>query len=265
MTEIRLEQITKYFGKSHKRVSADVLGDRTVSDDGRIVAVDHFSLTVHSGEFMVLVGPSGCGKTTLLRMITGLEDPDYGHIYLGGIWANEIPVGRRNVQLIFQSLALWPHMTVMDDQQDKWSNLSFALKVRRWTAEQIRARVSDVSRRVGLDRDLYARKPYQLSGGEGQRVALARAMTSDPKIYLMDEPLSSLDPPSRMKMRREIRRIHEEGGATTLYVTHNMSDAFAMADRIAMMRDGKLVQVGTLDELHADPADEFVTEFLMSS
>ncbi|MBI4321198.1 MAG: ABC transporter ATP-binding protein [Chloroflexi bacterium] len=227
-----------------------------------VTAVNNFSLDVGSGEFLVLVGPSGCGKTTLLRVIAGLEKPDAGDIYLGGVWANETPVGKRNVQMIFQSYALWPHMKVFDERG--YTNLSFPLKVRNWTAESIATWIGEVTRRAGLESTLFSRKPDTLSAGQKQRVALARAMATSPKLFLMDEPITNLDPPARVKVRREIKQLHLQLGATTVYVTHNMADAFAMADRIAIMRDGRLVQVGTEQHLRQHPADEFVQDFLVS-
>ena len=224
-------------------------------------AVDIADFSVGVGEFVAVMGESGSGKTTLLRLIAGLERPDQGEIYIGGEYMNDTPVGRRPVQLIFQSLALWPHLRVMEERG--YSNLTLPLKVRRWSSEQILARVNNVSRRVGLREYLFPRKPDELSGGERQRVALARAMVTEAKSFLMDEPLSNLDPISRPKMRTEIRRVHDEFGATTLYVTHNVSDARAMADRIAIIRDGAILRTGTYDELLQSPGDEY-TRLLLS-
>ena len=241
---------------------ADVGIVRATKHFGSVTAVDDLSLDVPSGEFLVIVGPSGCGKTTLLRLIAGLETLDSGHVYLDGVWSNEIGVGKRNVQMIFQSLALWPHMKILDPKH--YSNISLPLRVRQWTVDQISTRVMNVARRVGLGEDKFNRKPDELSGGERQRVALARAMTTAPGVFLMDEPLSSLDPPARVEMRNEILHLHRELRSTFLYVTHNMSDAVAMADRIALMRDGHIVQVGTSEELWNQPVDEFVREFLRS-
>jgi len=165
--------------------------------------------------------------------------------------------------MIFQSLALWPHMKVLDPKH--YSNVSLPLRVRQWTVDQISTRVKNVARRVGLGEDKFDRKPDELSGGERQRVALARAMSTAPGVFLMDEPLTSLDPIARVEMRKEILQLHKELGSTFVFVTHNMSDAFTMADRIAIMRDGRLVQVGTAKELWKNPADELVREFLRSS
>ncbi len=240
--DVRLVRLTKHFGK--------------------VVALDNLSLDIESGEFVVVVGASGSGKTTLLRVIAGLEEPDSGHVYLGEMWANPVPVGKRNVQMIFQSYALWPHMRVLDERS--FTNVTFPLKVRKWTADQIAGWVRDVARRAGLEEQLFERKPDQLSSGQRQRVALARAMTTSPQLFLMDEPITNLDPPSRVKVRSEIKRLHEQLRATTLYVTHNMADAYAMADRIALMREGRLVQVGTERELRAGPADDYVRDFLNS-
>ena len=230
---------------------------------GQTAALDGLSLDIAPGEFIVVVGPSGCGKTTMLRCIAGLEEIDEGDLYIDEVWANEIRVGKRPVQMIFQSLALWPHMRVMEE--GRYSNLSLGLRVRNWTEDQIRRRVNDVSRRVGIDRALHGRLPRELSGGQQQRVALARALTTEPGIYLMDEPMSNLDPPARVQMREEITRVHREIGATTLYVTHNMADAFAMADRVVMMDSGKVVQVDTVEQLRAHPANDWVSAFLNSS
>ena len=211
---------------------------------------------------MVMVGESGAGKSTVLRLVAGLESPDAGDVFVGGTWVNDIPVGRRGVQVIFQSLALWPHLKVLDEEH--LSNISFPLKMRRWTVAQIRQRTQDVTRRVGLQETLFNRKPGELSGGEGQRVALARAMVTDSNVYVMDEPLNNLDPINRTKMRIEVRRLHDELGATTLFVAHDMREALALADRIAVIRDGSLVQVGTADTLRNYPSDPYVTELLNS-
>ena len=242
MIEVRLEALNKKYGD--------------------VTAISNFTLKVYPGEFMVLVGPSGCGKTTLLRLIAGLEQLDSGHIYLGDVWANEVPVGKRNVQMIFQNYALWPHMKVMDEKG--YSNISFPLKVRKWVSDQIVNRAQEITRRVGLGEELFSRRPGELSAGQQQRVALSRAITTSPQVFLMDEPMANLDPPSRVKVRKEIKQLHQELATTTILVTHIIADAFAMADRIAIMRDGRLVQVGTVDNLRKYPADPFVTDFLES-
>jgi ABC-type sugar transport system ATPase subunit len=211
---------------------------------------------------LIIVGPSGCGKTTLLRLIAGLETQDSGHIYLDDVLIDDVPPGKRGVQMIFQSYALWPHMKVLDER--RYSNISFALKLRNWSLEDIAVRLSDITRRVGLQSELFSRKPGELSAGQKQRVALARAMTTSPRVFLLDEPLSNLDPPSRVRVRQEIKQWHTKLGSTSMYVTHNMADAIAIADRVAIMRDGRLVQVGTVRELLENPVDEFVRDYLRS-
>ncbi len=228
---------------------------------GERLAVDIGDFRVGPGEFVAVMGESGSGKTSLLRLIAGLEEPNQGEIYIGGVYMNDVAVGRRPVQLIFQSLALWPHLRVMDEQG--YSNLSFPLKIRSWSKEQIVDRVRGVATRVGLREDLFPRKPSELSGGERQRVALARAMVTDTKTFLMDEPLSSLDPISRPRMRSEIRRLHAEVGATTLYVTHSIHDARDMADRIAVMQDGRIITAGTYQQL-TESTDPYVRTLLYS-
>ena len=241
-TTLRIEQVSKRFGA--------------------VSALDQVSLRVQPGEFVALVGPSGCGKTTLLRIIAGLEQADSGHIYLDNERVNDIAAGKRGVQLIFQNYALWPHMKVLDER--RYSNISFPLRVRKWTREQITGHVEGITRRVGLDRELFGRKPDELSSGQKQRVALARAMTTSPRVFLLDEPLTNLDPISRVRVRDEIRSWHRQIGTTTIIVTHILTDAFALGDRIALMRDGQIVQVGTERELRERPADDFVREFLRS-
>ncbi|MEK7215770.1 MAG: ABC transporter ATP-binding protein [Chloroflexota bacterium] len=229
---------------------------------GSVAAVDHLTLEVRSGEFLALVGASGSGKTTLLRIVAGLERQDSGHIYIGDTLVNEVPVGKRNVQMIFQNYALWPHMKVFDEKQH--TNVSFPLKMRHWTAEAIGPWAREIARRARLDEVLFDRRPDELSSGQRQRVAIARALTTSPTVFLMDEPLANLDPPTRVKVRGELKRVHQEAGATTIFVTHVMADAFALGDRIAFLRDGRLVQVGTGDEIRNTPADDYVRDFLVS-
>jgi multiple sugar transport system ATP-binding protein len=226
---------------------------------GRVLAVDDANLDVHSGEFLVVVGESGCGKTTTLRLIAGLEAPDAGTILIGGMPVNDIPVGRRNVQMIFQNFALWPHMRVFDESQ--YSNLSLPLKVRKWSTDKIGELLRPLARRVGIEENFFKRRPTELSGGQQQRVALGRAMATAPQVLLMDEPLSNIDPPNRLRMRGEILKFHQENRLTTIYVTHNIADGIALADRLAVMRDGRFEQVDTAENLYRAPASEYIADF----
>ncbi|NIO07777.1 MAG: ATP-binding cassette domain-containing protein [Deltaproteobacteria bacterium] len=230
---------------------------------GDIVAVDRVSFSVNDGELLVIIGASGCGKTTLLRLIAGLEDPDEGEIFVGGARVNDLGPGKRGVQMIFQSYALWPHMKVFDEK--KFTNLSFPLKVRNWSKEKIREGIRQVTSSLGIEDSFFSRKPQELSSGQQQRVALGRAMTTTPRIMVMDEPLSNLDPPSRVKMRNEILNFHRHNRLTTLYVTHDLSDALALGDRVALMRDGRFEQIDTAEALMQKPANQYVAEFFRAS
>ena len=195
----------------------------SASVSGQVTAVDGFDLAVDQGEFLVIIGESGCGKTTLLRIIAGLETPDTGEVLIGGVPVNDVPPGRRDVQLIFQSYALWPHMRVFEDR--KYANLTLPLRIRKWSVGAIRELIRPLAAALNIEERLFARKPQELSAGQQQRVALARAMTTFPQIMLMDEPLSNLDPPNRRRVRAEIRAFHKEQRLTTLLVTHNLEDA----------------------------------------
>jgi ABC-type sugar transport system ATPase subunit len=226
---------------------------------GSVTAVDQASLDVEAGEFLVIVGESGCGKTTTLRLIAGLEQPDSGTIFIGGAPANDIPVGRRGVQMIFQNYALWPHMRVFDQQ--RYSNLSLPLKVRKWSSDKIAEFLRPLAWKIGIEESFFKRKPSELSGGQQQRVALGRAMVTSPNIMLMDEPLSNIDPPNRLKMRQEILAFHKEHKLTTLYVTHNLADGIALADRIAVMHEGRFEQADTSENLMRHPATEYIADF----
>jgi len=226
---------------------------------GAVAAVDQANLDVNAGEFLVIVGESGCGKTTTLRLIAGLEQPDSGTIFINGAPVNDIPVGRRNVQMIFQNYALWPHMRVFD--ADRYSNLTLPLKVRKWTSEKITEYLRPLAWKIGIDESHFNRKPTELSGGQQQRVALGRAMVTSPQIMLMDEPLSNIDPPNRLKMRQEILNFHKENRLTTLYVTHNLADGVALADRIAVMREGRFEQADTAENLMRHPVTDYVADF----
>jgi len=226
---------------------------------GAVSAVDQANLDVNAGEFMVIVGESGCGKTTTLRLIAGLETPDSGTIFINGNPVNDIPVGQRGVQLIFQNYALWPHMKVFDES--RYSNLSLPLKVRKWSSDKIAEFLRPLAWKIGIDESFFKRKPSELSGGQQQRVALGRAMVTSPRIMLMDEPLSNIDPPNRLKMRHEILAFHKEHRLTTLYVTHNLADGLAMADRIAVMHEGRFEQSDTPTYLMRHPATAYVADF----
>lgn len=230
---------------------------------GSVVAVDAADLHVVDGEFLVIIGESGCGKTTTLRLIAGLEIPDSGSIFIGGVPVDDIPVGRRGVQMIFQNYALWPHMKVFDEH--RYTNLSLPLKIRKWSQEKIREFIRPLTDKLGIEEKFFHRKPAELSGGEQQRVALGRALTTSPRVLLMDEPLSNIDHPNRLKMRREILNFHRQNRMTTLYVTHNLEDALAMGDRIAVMRAGRFDQVDNIETLMRHPANDYVADFFRPS
>jgi len=230
---------------------------------GSIVAVDHANLSANDGELLVIIGASGCGKTTLLRLIAGLEDPDSGTIYVGGVPVNDLGAGKRGVQMIFQNYALWPHMKIFDER--KFTNLTFPLKIRKWSREKIREGIRQITQSLGIEESFFSRRPQELSSGQQQRVALGRAMTTTPRILLMDEPLSNLDPPSRIKMRNEILRFHRDNRLTTLYVTHDLSDALALGDRIGLMRDGRFEQIASTEALIQRPANQYVADYFRAS
>jgi multiple sugar transport system ATP-binding protein len=224
--------------------------------DGSVVALDDFSLDVADGEFMVLVGPSGCGKTTALRMVAGLEDITSGEILIGDRSVNDVDSRGRDVAMVFQNYALYPHMTVFD-------NIGFGLRARRVGRSEIRRRVEEISRALGLY-ELLGRKPRQLSGGQRQRVAMGRAIVRDPSVFLMDEPLSNLDARLRVQMRAEVSRIQHELGATTIYVTHDQVEAMTMGDRVAVMRGGVLQQTDEPQAVFDGPRNLFVASFIGS-
>jgi multiple sugar transport system ATP-binding protein len=237
MAEIELEHLTKTFA-------------------GGVTAVADVSLPIEDGEFMVLVGPSGCGKSTLLRMIAGLEEVSAGRISIGGRDVTDLAPRRRDVAMVFQSYALYPHMSVRQ-------NIGYGLKVRRAPKPEIKRRVEEVAHLLGLE-DMLDRRPAQLSGGQRQRVAMGRAIVREPKAFLMDEPLSNLDAKLRVQMRAEIARIQQALKVTTLYVTHDQVEAMTMGHRVAVMRDGVLQQVDTPQHLYDMPANLFVASFVGS-
>lgn len=231
-------------------------------DFGGNSALGGVSLTVENGEFVAILGPSGCGKTTLLRILAGFEAPSRGEVRMGdrvvGSPQRLVPTERRNLGMVFQSFALWPHLNVA-------SHVKFPLTYQRQLDQDVRrdpsARIDEVLKITGLS-ELRDRMPHQLSGGQRQRVALARAIASRPSLLLMDEPLSSLDAALREEMRREIQNLHRATGASIIYVTHDQAEALAMADRIVVMKDGLVEQVGTPDEVYSRPETEFVARFV---
>jgi len=236
MAVVALEGLTKRF---------------TSSDE---LAVDDVTIRVGDGEFMVLLGPSGCGKSTTLRMIAGLESITDGRLAIDGRAMNAVPAKDRDIAMVFQSYALYPHMRVRD-------NLAFGLRRRGFPRSEIETRVKDVATTLGLS-DFLERKPYALSGGQRQRVALGRAIVRDPKVFLFDEPLSNLDAALRVSTRGELTKLHRRLGATMIYVTHDQVEAMTMGTRICIMNRGRVVQLGPPLEVYRDPADTFVAKFL---
>jgi len=237
MSEVKLDSVTKVF-------------------PGGARAVDALSLTVHDGEFLVLVGPSGCGKSTVLRIIAGLEDATEGVIAIDGKTVNDLQPKERDVAMVFQNYALYPHMTVAE-------NLGFALRLRGMPKDEIKRQVGETAAMLGLE-DLLDRKPKALSGGQRQRVAMGRAIVRRPRLFLMDEPLSNLDAKLRVSMRAELSRLHRRFGTTTIYVTHDQVEAMTLGDRIAVLDKGRLQQVGTPEDLYFRPENLFVAGFMGS-
>jgi multiple sugar transport system ATP-binding protein len=237
MAKIVLEGVTKVFGSD-------------------VVAVNDFSLDIGDGEFMVLVGPSGCGKSTILRVLAGLEEVTAGEVYIGDRQVTDLPPKDRDVAMVFQNYALYPHMTVEQ-------NLGFGLKLRKMPKAQIRERVQDTAKILELE-PLLKRKPAELSGGQRQRVAMGRAMVREPVAFLMDEPLSNLDAKLRVQMRAQLAKLHERLQTTTVYVTHDQVEAMTLGERVAVLRDGVLQQVDTPQNLYNHPANLFVAAFIGS-
>ncbi|MFQ6011601.1 MAG: ABC transporter ATP-binding protein [Nitrososphaerales archaeon] len=219
-------------------------------------AVSNFSIEVQDKEFLVLLGPSGCGKSTILRCLAGLEEPDKGEIFVDGSNITNLPPKTRDIAMVFQNYALYPHMSVFD-------NLAFPLKMRKIPSAEIRERVKKTADLLRIG-ELLTRKPRELSGGQRQRVAVGRAVIREPKLFLMDEPLSNLDAKLRTYMRSELKALQKELGVTTVYVTHDQVEAMTMADRVAIMNDGVLLQLGAPREIYEDPSDVFVAGFLGS-
>ena len=228
--------------------------DNVTKRFGKMAAVSEVNLSIQEGELFTLLGPSGCGKTTLLRLVAGFYAPDEGEIRFDGKRINEVPPSERGIGMVFQNFALWPHMTVAD-------NVSYGLKLRRIGQAEIADRVAGVFEKVKMT-GLGDRYPGQLSGGQQQRVALARALVLNPKILLLDEPLSNLDAKIRVQVRQEIRKLQKELGITTMYVTHDQEEALTLSDRIAVFNQGKVFQVGLPKDLYERPANRFVADFI---
>ncbi|MEE9168383.1 MAG: sn-glycerol-3-phosphate ABC transporter ATP-binding protein UgpC [bacterium] len=237
MAEVILSKVSKVFDKN-------------------VVVVDQVNFDVRDQEFMVLVGPSGCGKSTTLRMIAGLEDITEGEISIDGRVVNDVPPKDRDIAMVFQNYALYPHMTVYD-------NMAFGLKLRKYPKSEIEKRVTDAAEILGLAH-LLDRKPKALSGGERQRVAVGRAMVRDPKVFLFDEPLSNLDAKLRVQMRTEISKLHNRLESTMIYVTHDQVEAMTMGDRIVILKDGRVRQIDSPLNLYNRPANKFVAGFIGS-
>ena len=225
-----------------------------VKDFGAHRALAGIDLSIAPGEFIALLGPSGCGKTTALRVLAGLEQVNAGSILIDGVDVAGVPTNKRDIGMVFQSYSLFPHMTTLE-------NVEFGLRMRKVSPAQRKARVAEALTMVGLD-TLGDRFAHQLSGGQQQRVALARALVTRPRVLLLDEPLSALDAKVRLQLRDEIRRIQTGLGITTVFVTHDQEEALAVADRVAVMRDGRIEQIGTPEELYATPATPFVADFV---
>ncbi len=237
MAEVRLEKVSKNFGK--------------------VVAVKDAEFVVGDKSFVVMVGPSGCGKSTTLRMVAGLEEIDEGEIYIDGKLVNNMHPKDRDVAMVFQSYALYPHMNVYD-------NIAFGLRMRKFQRDEIDRQVRDAASILGID-DLLKRKPAELSGGQKQRVALGRAIVRNPKVFLFDEPLSNLDAKFRVQLRSEIKRLHQSLGATTIYVTHDQVEAMTLGDKIVVMDKGLIQQIGSPDDVFHNPRNKFVGGFIGSS
>jgi putative spermidine/putrescine transport system ATP-binding protein len=230
------------------------LDNVTKTFDGRVVAVDGVTLDIAAGEFFSLLGPSGCGKTTSLRMVAGFERPDSGRVHVAGRDITDVPVHRRDMGMVFQSYALFPHRTVAQ-------NVAFGLRMREVPRPDIERRVNAALAQVALT-GLEARKPGQLSGGQQQRVALARALVVEPRVLLCDEPLGALDRKLRQQMQFEIKELQKRLGVTLVFVTHDQEEALAMSDRIAVMNDGRVEQVGSPTEIYERPRTRFVADFI---
>ena len=236
MSKINIKNLQKSFGENR--------------------VINNFNIDINDGEFIVLVGPSGCGKSTLLRMISGLESIDQGEIFLDSKLINNLIPSKREIAMVFQSYALYPHMNVFE-------NMSFGLKMEKIPKDEIQQKVNDAANTLQIE-DLLKRKPKQLSGGQRQRVAIGRAITRSPKVFLFDEPLSNLDAALRSEMRVEISKLHKKMNSNIIYVTHDQIEAMTLADRIVVLNKGNIEQFGTPNEIYSDPNNIFVAEFIGS-
>ena len=237
-----------------KSMARILLENVTKNFDGKVTAVRNFTLDVADGEFMVIVGPSGCGKTTTLRMIAGLEETTSGNIYIGDSLVNDVSPKDRDVAMVFQNYALYPHMNA-------WHNMAFALKMRNVPRAEIKKRIGEAARLLGIEH-LLRRKPGALSGGQRQRVALGRAIVRNPRVFLFDEPLSNLDAGLRLTTRAELKGLHQRLRTTTIYVTHDQAEAMSLGDRICVVRDGEIQQTAGPMEVYERPVNKFVAGFL---
>ncbi|HIU88427.1 MAG TPA: sn-glycerol-3-phosphate ABC transporter ATP-binding protein UgpC [Candidatus Avilachnospira avistercoris] len=252
MAEVSLKHIEKVYPNTEKK-HRNKKSNLKVTEEG-VLAVQDFSLDIKDGEFVVLVGPSGCGKSTTLRMVAGLEEITRGELYIGGKLMNDVAPKDRDIAMVFQSYALYPHMTVR-------GNMEFPLKLRKMSREEIDKRVDQAAEILGITEYL-ERKPKALSGGQRQRVAIGRAIVREPKVLLMDEPLSNLDAKLRNQMRTEIIKLRHRIDTTFIYVTHDQTEAMTLGDRIVVMKDGVIQQVGTPQEVFDHPANRFVAGFI---
>jgi len=248
------EHSQRLTGTAARAVAAGVHLERVTKRFGTVVAVDDVTLEIPAGTLVTLLGPSGCGKTTTLRMIAGLERPTAGRIIVGGEDITPLPAANRSITMVFQSYALFPHLSVFE-------NIGYGLRVQRQSASEVRRRAEDVLALVGLP-GLGGRSPAQLSGGQQQRVALARALVMEPKVLLFDEPLSNLDAKLRKRVRADIRQLQQELRITSVYVTHDQSEALAISDVVVVMNQGRIEQIGTPLDLYRRPASLFVADFI---
>ena len=257
MAEVILKNLKKVYpnaeSKKAKKGEPQKKGNLQITDEG-VVAVQDFNLHIADKEFIVLVGPSGCGKSTTLRMIAGLEDISGGELYIGGKLMNDVEPKDRDIAMVFQSYALYPHMTV-------YENMAFSLKLKKLPKDEIDKKVREAAEILDITQYL-DRKPKALSGGQRQRVAIGRAIVRDPAVFLMDEPLSNLDAKLRVDMRSELKRLHHDTGSTIIYVTHDQVEALTMSTKIALFREGELVQVDKPLELYDNPCDLYTADFI---